>query len=288
MTKAAQEFVTPLAVGALAGERAFTDLFDRAERVRRRAHPAGARGRARRGGAGHRRPHGQDGARPCRRSRLAPCCSPPTRTMLIAPAMNPQMWAHRRRSAISRSSSPTASRWSGPNAGEMAESGEAGVGRMAEPLEIAAAVEALMRRGATSALAGRRVLVTSGPTHEPIDPVRYIANRSSGKQGHAIAAAAAAAGAEVTLVSGPGEHARSARRQRGQGRDRARHAGRGRGGAAGRRRGVRRRGRRLAHGDEQPRRRSRRAAAATPELALVENPDILATVAHRKASGRSS
>jgi phosphopantothenoylcysteine decarboxylase/phosphopantothenate--cysteine ligase len=72
---------------------------------------------------------------------------------------------------------------------------------MAEPLEIVAAVERLLRVGAT--LAGKRVIVTSGPTHEPIDPVRYIANRSSGKQGHAIAAAAAAAGAEVILVSGP-------------------------------------------------------------------------------------
>ena len=81
----------------------------------------------------------------------------------------------------------------------MAERGEAGIGRMAEPLEIAAAVEALLRR--RGPLTGKRVLVTSGPTHEPIDPVRYIANRSSGKQGHAIAAAAAAAGAEVVLVS---------------------------------------------------------------------------------------
>jgi len=93
----------------------------------------------------------------------------------------------------------------GPAAGEMAEAGEAGVGRMAEPLEIAAAALALLAGSAGDAqpLEGKRVLVTSGPTHEPIDPVRYIANRSSGKQGHAIAAAAAAAGAEVTLVCGP-------------------------------------------------------------------------------------
>jgi phosphopantothenoylcysteine decarboxylase / phosphopantothenate---cysteine ligase len=90
----------------------------------------------------------------------------------------------------------------GPNAGEMAESGEAGVGRMAEPLEIVTTVEALLAP-VSSPLAGRHVLVTSGPTHEPLDPVRYIANRSSGKQGHAIAAAAAAMGARVTLVSGP-------------------------------------------------------------------------------------
>ncbi len=84
----------------------------------------------------------------------------------------------------------------------MAERGEAGIGRMAEPLEIAAAAEALLA-SAPEPLAGKRVLVTSGPTSEPIDPVRFIANRSSGKQGHAIAAAAAAAGADVVLVSGP-------------------------------------------------------------------------------------
>jgi phosphopantothenoylcysteine decarboxylase/phosphopantothenate--cysteine ligase len=93
----------------------------------------------------------------------------------------------------------------GPNAGEMAEAGEAGTGRMAEPLEIAAAAEALLRPPRVQPLKGKRVLITAGPTHEPIDPVRYIANRSSGKQGFAIAAAAQAAGAEVTLVAGPVE-----------------------------------------------------------------------------------
>jgi phosphopantothenoylcysteine decarboxylase/phosphopantothenate--cysteine ligase len=90
----------------------------------------------------------------------------------------------------------------GPNAGEMAESGEAGVGRMAEPLEIVAAVTALLAPQ-DKPLLGKRIVITAGPTHEPIDPVRYIANRSSGKQGYAIARAAAAAGAAVTLVSGP-------------------------------------------------------------------------------------
>jgi phosphopantothenoylcysteine decarboxylase/phosphopantothenate--cysteine ligase len=88
----------------------------------------------------------------------------------------------------------------GPNAGPLAE-GETGIGRMAEPAEILVAIEA--RLGAPGPLAGLHALVTSGPTHEPIDPVRYIANRSSGKQGHAIAAALAAAGARTTLVSGP-------------------------------------------------------------------------------------
>jgi phosphopantothenoylcysteine decarboxylase/phosphopantothenate--cysteine ligase len=91
----------------------------------------------------------------------------------------------------------------GPNAGEMAEANESGTGRMAEPTEIANAADALLRPPQAQPLKGKRVLITAGPTHEPIDPVRYIANRSSGKQGFAIAAAAAAAGAQVILVSGP-------------------------------------------------------------------------------------
>jgi phosphopantothenoylcysteine decarboxylase/phosphopantothenate--cysteine ligase len=116
--------------------------------------------------------------------------------------MNPRMWTNKatRRNLAQLVADGVAV--VGPNAGEMAESGEAGTGRMAEPTEIAAAAEALL--GTRSGpLKGRRVIVTSGPTHEPIDPVRYIANRSSGKQGHAIAEAAAGAGADVTLVSGP-------------------------------------------------------------------------------------
>ncbi len=124
------------------------------------------------------------------------------RPVLIAPAMNPRMWAHKatRRNLAQLTADGIAV--VGPNAGEMAERGETGTGRMAEPLEIAAAAEAMLA-SARGALAGKRVLITSGPTHEPIDPVRYIANRSSGKQGHAIARAAADAGADVTLVSGP-------------------------------------------------------------------------------------
>ena len=101
----------------------------------------------------------------------------------------------RRPGAISRNSSDDGvASWSDPNAGEMAERGEAGIGRMAEPLEIVGGrAAAAMPPPREQPLAGKRMLVTSGPTHEPIDPVRYIANRSSGKQGHAIAAAAAAA-----------------------------------------------------------------------------------------------
>jgi phosphopantothenoylcysteine decarboxylase/phosphopantothenate--cysteine ligase len=126
-----------------------------------------------------------------------------TRPILIAPAMNPMMWSNAatRRNAAQLGRDGVA--FIGPNTGEMAESGEAGVGRMSEPSEIAEAAERLLRPPQPRPLRGKRVLITAGPTHEPIDPVRYIANRSSGKQGFAIAAAAHAAGAEVTLVSGP-------------------------------------------------------------------------------------
>jgi len=201
LTAAAQEFVTPLAVGALAGEHAFTDLFDpRSEldvghiRLARDCElvivaPATADLMAKMTGG-----HADD---------LATAVLLATdRPVLLAPAMNPHMWSHRATQRNLAQLMQDGIRLIGPNAGEMAERGEAGTGRMAEPLEIAAAAEALLAP-ASAALAGKRVLVTSGPTHEPIDPVRYIANRSSGKQGHAIARAAAEAGAAVTLVSGP-------------------------------------------------------------------------------------
>ncbi|WP_372619064.1 bifunctional phosphopantothenoylcysteine decarboxylase/phosphopantothenate--cysteine ligase CoaBC [Falsiroseomonas sp.] len=119
--------------------------------------------------------------------------------LLAAPAMNPAMWAH---PATRANIAALASRgvvFVGPEEGSMAEP-ESGLGRLAEPAAILAAIE---RHFAAGPLAGRHVVVTSGPTHEPIDPVRYIANRSSGRQGHAIAAALAALGARVTLVSGP-------------------------------------------------------------------------------------
>jgi len=201
LTKAAQEFITPLSAGALSGERVFTDLFDPGSefdvghiRLAREADlvvvaPATADLMAKLAGG-----HADD---------LASAVLLATdRTVLLAPAMNPHMWEHRatRRNLARLIDDGVA--LVGPNAGEMAEAGEAGLGRMAEPLEIAAAALSLLGDG-EGALKGKRVIVTSGPTHEPIDPVRYIANRSSGKQGHAIAAAAAAAGADVTLVSGP-------------------------------------------------------------------------------------
>jgi phosphopantothenoylcysteine decarboxylase / phosphopantothenate---cysteine ligase len=125
------------------------------------------------------------------------------RPILIAPAMNPAMWGNpaTRRNLAQLAADGVAV--IGPATGEMAETGETGIGRMAEPVEIASEVASLIEGAGPGALAGRRMVVTSGPTHEPIDPVRYIANRSSGKQGHAIAGAAAAAGANVTLISGP-------------------------------------------------------------------------------------
>jgi phosphopantothenoylcysteine decarboxylase/phosphopantothenate--cysteine ligase len=203
LTAAAQHFVTPLSAGALAGERAFTDLFDPASefdvghiRLARDADvvvvaPATADLMAK-------MTHGLA-------DDLASAVLLATdKPILLAPAMNPLMWEHR---ATRRNFSQLVQDGIsivGPNEGEMAESGEHGIGRMAEPLEIVAAVEKLLAQDAAPGLlAGRRVIVTAGPTHEPIDPVRFIANRSSGKQGHAIAAAAAAAGADVVLVSGP-------------------------------------------------------------------------------------
>ena len=200
LTAAAQHFITPLSVGALSGEHAFTDLFDaRSEfdvghiRMARDTNlvvvaPATADLLAKMAGG-----HADD---------LATAVLLATdKPILIAPAMNPHMWAA---TATRRNLAQLITdgiHIVGPNAGEMAERGEAGQGRMAEPLEIVAAIEALARKAGP--LTGKRVLVTSGPTNEPIDPVRYIANRSSGKQGHAIASAAAAAGADVVLVSGP-------------------------------------------------------------------------------------
>jgi phosphopantothenoylcysteine decarboxylase/phosphopantothenate--cysteine ligase len=120
--------------------------------------------------------------------------------VMVAPAMNVRMWEHPATRANIALLSQRGVLVVGPNEGPMA-CGEFGFGRMAEPTEIVAAIHSHF--GGSAALAGRHALVTSGPTHEPIDPVRYIANCSSGRQGHAIAAALAGLGARVTLVSGP-------------------------------------------------------------------------------------
>ncbi|ASY59053.1 bifunctional phosphopantothenoylcysteine decarboxylase/phosphopantothenate--cysteine ligase CoaBC [Sinorhizobium sp. CCBAU 05631] len=200
MTAGAQQFVTPLAVGALSASHVYTELFSREDeqdvghiRLARECDlvvvaPATADLMAKMASG-----HADD---------LASTILLATdRTVLVAPAMNPKMWAH---PATRRNRATLAAdgiRFVGPASGEMAESREAGEGRMAEPLEIVAAIEDLL--AGAKPLAGRKAIVSSGPTHEPIDPVRYIANRSSGKQGHAIAAALARLGADVTLVSGP-------------------------------------------------------------------------------------
>lgn len=201
MTRAAREFVTPLAVGALTAGKVFTDLFDREDEQ----------------DVGHIRL-----ARECDLVLVAPATADliakmahgladdlasavllaTDRPVLVAPAMNPAMWRHKATRRNLELLAGDGVHFIGPMEGEMAEAGEAGKGRMAEPLEIVAAIGRLLDKR-PKPLAGRRAVVTSGPTHEPIDPVRYIANRSSGKQGHAIAAALADLGAEVTLVSGP-------------------------------------------------------------------------------------
>ena len=281
LTPAARHFVTPLAVGAVAGRRAFTELFDPQSefdighiRLAREADlivvaPATADLLAKMAGG-----HADD---------LATAVLLATdKPILIAPAMNPHMWAAQ--ATVRNLAQLTADgiHVIGPNAGEMAERGEAGLGRMAEPLEIVAAVERLLRVGAT--LAGKRVIVTSGPTHEPIDPVRYIANRSSGKQGHAIAAAAAAAGAEVILVSGPVNLPDPAglsvikidtARQMFEAVEQSLPADVAIFAAA------------VAdwRAENPSARKIKKEPDRTPRLALTENPDILSSIAHRK-SGR--
>ncbi len=198
LTRGGAAFVTPLAVGALAGGRVFEDLFSLTDESE----------------IGH-----ISLARDCDLVVVAPATAnllarmahgladdlaatallATDRPILVAPAMNVRMWTHPATVANLATLEARGVRRVGPNAGPLAE-GESAMGRMAEVPEIVAAIEAMVGGGI---LAGRRILVTSGPTVEPIDPVRYIANRSSGRQGHAVAAALAALGAEVTLVSGP-------------------------------------------------------------------------------------
>jgi phosphopantothenoylcysteine decarboxylase/phosphopantothenate--cysteine ligase len=122
--------------------------------------------------------------------------------VLVAPAMNVRMWTHAATVANVETLKKRGVTFVGPNDGAMA-CNEYGPGRMSEPAEIVAAIDSMLGAGATGVLAGKRALVTSGPTREAIDPVRYISNHSSGKQGHAIASALAKLGADVTLVSGP-------------------------------------------------------------------------------------
>lgn len=204
MTKAAEQFVTPLSVSTLAKGKLYSNLFDRQEemdvghiRLSRMADlvvvaPATADFMAKMA-------HG-----------LADDLASATllandKPVLLAPGMNPKMWAHPATQRNIAQLNEDGVQFIGPMSGEMAEANEAGTGRMAEPLAILDAADAILGYNDPKdrPLSGRHVLITAGPTHEPIDPVRYIANRSSGKQGFAIARAAAQAGAKVTLVSGP-------------------------------------------------------------------------------------
>ena len=200
LTGAATEFVTPLSVAALSGSKVYGELFDLTDEAKmghiqlsRSADlvvvaPATADLMAKMA-------HGL--ANDLASNLLLATDTP----ILVAPAMNVRMWGH---AATQRNIATLADdgvAFVGPNEGDMA-CGEFGPGRMAEPLEIVAAVEAKLSDGP---LKGKRVLITSGPTHEPIDPVRYIANRSSGAQGTALANALSALGADVVFVTGPGD-----------------------------------------------------------------------------------
>jgi len=199
MTEGAKRFITPLAAASLSGQPVSDDLFS---------------------------PHDDSGMAHINLSRqsdlilVAPATADllakmahgladdlasttllaADKTILVAPSMNLKMWSHPATQENVAKLKARGVLQIGPGAGDLA-CGEVGDGRMAEVMDIVAAVKAFFAR--PGALAGKKALVTSGPTYEPIDPVRFIGNRSSGKQGHAIAAALAALGAEVTLVSGP-------------------------------------------------------------------------------------
>lgn len=201
LTAAGAEFVTPLSLAALSENKVYSALFDLTDeaemghiQLSRAADlvvvaPATADLMAKMAGGAA--------------NDLASTLLLATDTaVLLAPAMNVRMWLHpatRRNLAVLRGDGVLVV---GPDEGAMA-CGEFGPGRMAEPVEILAAIEVALARG--GALEGKHVLVTSGPTHEQIDPVRYIANRSSGRQGSAIAGALARRGARVTFVTGPAE-----------------------------------------------------------------------------------
>jgi len=200
LTGAATEFVTPLSVAALSGSKVYGELFDLTDeaemghiQLSRSADlvlvaPATADLMAKMA-------HGL--ANDLASTLLLATDTP----VLVAPAMNVRMWGHAASQRNIATLADDGVAFVGPTEGDMA-CGEFGLGRMAEPLEIVAAVEAKLSDGP---LKGKRVLITSGPTHEPIDPVRYIANRSSGAQGTALANALSALGADVVFVTGPAD-----------------------------------------------------------------------------------
>jgi len=198
LTAGGAQFITALSVSSLTGQKTYTDLWsltDETEmghiRLSREADlimvvPASADFLAKMA-------HGL--ANDLASTTLLAASAP----ILIAPAMNPEMWSHPATQANIGLLSERGILQIGPESGDMA-CGETGLGRMSEPIQI---VEAAERFFAPGPLKGLTAVVTSGPTYEPLDPVRFIGNRSSGKQGHAIAEALAAAGAAVTLVCGP-------------------------------------------------------------------------------------
>ncbi len=196
MTRSACEFVTPLSVAALSAQPVYLDTFSLKDD--RRWDPAVARGRP---SAGEIAKMAMGIADDLATTTLIATDKP----ILIAPAMNVRMWHHvapQRNVDTLRSDGV---RIVGPAAGELAD-GESGDGRLVEPADLVTAIADTLDHiepAAPLPLAGRRAIVASGPTHEPIDPVRYIANRSSGRQGHAIGAALARLGAATTLISGP-------------------------------------------------------------------------------------
>jgi phosphopantothenoylcysteine decarboxylase/phosphopantothenate--cysteine ligase len=201
LTKAGAEFVTPLSVSGLTGDKTYTELFDltsEAEmghiQLSRSADlvvvaPATADLMAK-------------AANGLANDLASTALLATDKPVMMAPAMNVRMWEHKATQRNQRTLTEDGVMFVGPDDGEMA-CGEYGPGRMAEPVAIANAIETHFAARAGGPLTGKRVIVTAGPTHEPMDPVRYIANRSSGKQGYAIAAALAKLGAKVVLVSGP-------------------------------------------------------------------------------------
>ena len=277
MTEAAKNFVTPLAAASLSGHKVYTDLFsltDEAEmghiQLSRAADllvvaPATADLLAKM-------------AQGLASDLASTLLLATDKRVLVAPAMNVRMWTHpatARNVARLRNDGVL---FAGPVDGDMA-CGEFGPGRMAEPLQIVDAISSAVAAVATAGpLSGKRVVVTSGPTYEPIDPVRYIANRSSGRQGHAIAAAAREAGADVVLISGPVSipdptgaevvHVETAEQMR-TAVERALPADLFISAAA-----VA--DWRVAASSEQ---KVKKGKSGPPTLSLVENPDILATVA---------
>ncbi len=206
LTRAGAQFVTPLSVAGLSGSKVYDDLFSLTDEVEM-GHIALSRAADLVVVAPATADLIAKMANGLANDMASVALLATDKDILIAPAMNVRMWHHpatQRNLETLRRDGVTIV---GPASGLMA-CGEFGLGRLVEPPELLAAIEAKLASCAPKpvpggSLAGRHVLVTSGPTLEPIDPVRFIANRSSGKQGHAIARAAAEAGARVTLVSGP-------------------------------------------------------------------------------------